>query len=69
MEDAEKQNAWKDYAKGESISPARNKKSVKARYMKLNILDAKDLPKGEEYRGCDGQDYENRPSVWEFRIY
>ena len=69
VEEAAKSSAWRQYAKGESISPARNKKNVTARYMKLNILDVKNLPRGEEYRGCDGQDYENRPSVWEFKVY
>jgi len=55
--------------KKESKSPAnKDKRKVKLRFIKLTI-NYVILPVGEEYRGCSGQDYQNRPSVVEFRVY
>lgn len=68
LEEAARSTSWKPYGGGSSKSPATDSKKVKARFIKLSITDVT-LPQGEEYRGCGGQDYERRPSVWEFNVY
>jgi Glycosyl hydrolases family 43/F5/8 type C domain len=68
LEKASLSKKWKLYANGFKSTPAKDAKKVKARFVKLSIKNV-NLPKGEDYNGAIKQDYENHPSVVEFKIF
>jgi hypothetical protein len=68
LEEAKQSKNWKLYAIAVQSSPAINTQKAKARFVKLSVTIA-DLPRGIDYKGAIGQDFENRPSVVELKVY
>ena len=68
FEEAKQSKKWLLYASNIQNSPTYNSKKVEARFIKLSIKSV-DLPRGKDYQGAIKLDFENHPSVVEFKVY